>query len=273
MEETFNNAANYGRLEEVKTLLREQPSLDVNWKSQSGHTALHRASHNGHWRIVKLLLAHPAIDVNVKNVDGIPPFSYACENGHTEVLRVLLKDPRVDTTLVDDYEHTPLWQAARSGHREVIAGFIASERDLGDLEKKGEWEEEYHTAIEIATLENNTEVVTLLESFRANPTQTRHDVRVELGVLDEVAAEIFALTIFLCDDLLRLNSAALASIATSDPTTAATAVRFFVIAKKVPMELQMILCRRVVGSVKDNILSKDSEAAFKSLTEILRDGL
>ena len=31
------------------------------------------------------------------------------------------------------------------------------------------------------------------------------------------------------------------------------------------MELQMILCRRAVGSAKDSILSKDSEAAFKSL--------
>jgi len=35
------------------------------------------------------------------------------------------------------------------------------------------------------------------------------------------------------------------------------------------MELQMILCHRVVGSMKQNILSKDSEAAFKSLARIL----
>ena len=35
------------------------------------------------------------------------------------------------------------------------------------------------------------------------------------------------------------------------------------------MELQMILCHRVVGSMKQNILLKDSEAAFKSLAGIL----
>jgi len=35
------------------------------------------------------------------------------------------------------------------------------------------------------------------------------------------------------------------------------------------MELQMILCRHAVGSTKENILLKDSEAAFKSLARIL----
>jgi len=35
------------------------------------------------------------------------------------------------------------------------------------------------------------------------------------------------------------------------------------------MELQMILCRLVVGSAKGIILSKDSEAAFKSLALLL----
>ena len=35
------------------------------------------------------------------------------------------------------------------------------------------------------------------------------------------------------------------------------------------MELQMILCHRAVGSTKQNILHKDSEAAFKELARIL----
>jgi len=35
------------------------------------------------------------------------------------------------------------------------------------------------------------------------------------------------------------------------------------------MELQMILCSRAVGSMKQNILRKDSEAAFKGLAKFL----
>jgi len=108
--------------------------------------------------------------------------------------------------------------------------------------------------------------VSLLERFLANPVQTRHELRVMLGMLDELAAEVFALTVFLCDDLLQLRPAALA--ATPNPATTAT-TRFFTIASKLPMELQLILCRRAVGSMEQNILRKDSEAAFKSLARSL----
>jgi len=75
-----------------------------------------------------------------------------------------------------------------------------------------------------------------------------------------LAAKVFALTVFLCDGLLQPKPPALIS----NP-----AVRFFTIASKLPMELQMILCHRVVGSMKQNILLKDSEAAFQSLARIL----
>ena len=115
------------------------------------------------------------------------------------------------------------------------------------------------TALEIARERNNLEVVSALEKFLANPTQTRHELRVKLGVLDELA-EVFALIVFLCDKLVQFKPALASDSA---------AVRFFVIASKLPMELQMIVCHRVIGSTKQNILHKDSEAAFKSLAKIL----
>ena len=122
------------------------------------------------------------------------------------------------------------------------------------------------TALEIARKYKRTEVVTLLESFMRNPAQTRRELRVKLGILDELAAEVFALTVFLCDDLLQLKPAPLAST----PNPAATdALRFFTIASKLPMELQMIICHRAIGSMKQNILHKNSEAAFKALARIL----
>ena len=85
----------------------------------------------------------------------------------------------------------------------------------------------------------------------------------KLGVLAALAAEVFALTVFLCDDLLQLNPALVTTTAATD------AARFFTIASKLPIELQMVLCRRAVGSMMQNILRKDSEAAFKSLARIL----
>jgi len=85
---------------------------------------------------------------------------------------------------------------------------------------------------------------------------------VKLRLLDELAAEVFALIVFLCDDLLQLKPAFAATF--SPPG----AFRFLTIAAKLPMELQMVLCRRAVGSTKQNILRKDSEAAFKSLATV-----
>ena len=134
--------------------------------------------------------------------------------------------------------------------------------DLGDVKnKKGnDWDGQDYTALEIARFEGETDIVSLLEIFIADSAQTRHDLRVQLGMLDELAAEVFALTVFLCDDLLQLKPASL---------SAAEAATRFIFASKLPMELQMILCYRAVGSRNQNILHKDSEAAFKSLARIL----
>jgi len=89
-------------------------------------------------------------------------------------------------------------------------------------------------------------------------------LRKKLGLLDELAAEVFALVVFLCDDLFQPKPAAL--ISTSNP---AAVLRFVVIVRRLPMELQMILCHRVVGSRKQNILHTDSEIAFKSVARVL----
>jgi len=182
-------------------------------------------------------------------------------------VRLLLKDPRVDIILEDDNGRTPLWWASSNGNREVIEWLIASGRDLGDVRnKKGkDWDDKEYTALEIASEYERTEVVSLLERFLANPALTRHELRVKLGVLDELAAEVFALTVFLCDDLLQLKPAP----TTTTAAAAASASQFFTIISKLPMELQMVLCHRAVGSMKQNILHKDSEVAFKSLASIL----
>ena len=189
------------------------------------------------------------------------------------VVRFLLKDPRVDVTLDDNQGRIPLWCASLWGYCDVIEGLIASGRDLGDImNKKGNhWSDDKdYTALEIATEYKRTEAVSILERFIANPMLIRYEVRVKLGVLDELAAELFASTVFLCDDLLQLKLAShsVATFHTATATTAAT--RFFVIAKRLPMELQMVLSHRAVGSMRQNILHRDSEAAFKSLAMVLR---
>jgi len=266
-----------GRVEEVAAFLRDTPDLDVNFGDRERWTAGARrivpgqylAFYSRHIEIVKLLLAHPAINVNQQDTGGTTAFLIVCSTGAMPVVRLLLEDPRADVTLADSDGRTPLWRAARNGHHRVIEWLIASGRDLGDLEKKGKDEygnNQESTALEIASEHENSVEVSLLEGFMADPVGTRRKLQVKLGVLDELAAKVFAFAVFLCDDLLQLKPA----FTTMTPASAAAdAVRFFAIISKLPMELQMVLSRRAIGSMKQNILRKDSEAAFKSLARCL----
>jgi hypothetical protein len=251
VEKQLYNAILHDRLEEAEALLRDNPDLNVNWEDDDSWTALHRATRMNHAEIVKLLLVHPTIDVNIQIHTGLTPFSLGCLTDSVLVVKLLLNDPRVDISLTDNYGFTPLWYATCGEHLEVIELMIASGKDLGDINPKR------RSPMRNAIDRRNTEIVSLLRRFIANPTLTCHQVRVKLRLLDKLAAEVFALTVFVCDDLLRLKpSVCLAS-------------RFFTIAIKLPMELQMILCCRAVGSTKQNILCKDSEPAFLNLVKTL----
>jgi len=145
---------------------------------------------------------------------------------------------------------------AHFGHLDVIKWWIASgkEIDLGTPEDVDKTD-----AVGVAEEYDRTEVVALLERFKSDAAQTRHAMRVELGWYDEAAAEVFALVVFVSDGLLQFK----------DTTTTTPAVRFFKIITQLPLELQMVLCFRQVGSDKEIIPGKESEVAFKKLTEKL----
>jgi len=176
------------------------------------------------------------------------------------VVELLLKDSRVDIVLRDKYGDTPLWWASWNGHHEVVESLIASGRDLRNINKmKGKHRGRESTALDAARMSKKDNVVSLLEKFIANPTQTRLELRAKLGLL---AADLFSLTIFVGDNLLQLKPAPRSS-------NSASSRRFLAIALKLPMELQMVLCHRAAGSMKSHILRKDSEHAFKDLAKIL----
>jgi hypothetical protein len=113
----------------------------------------------------------------------------------------------------------------------------------------------YVDAIGLARGLNQIDIASLLERFKENPDQTRDDVRMELGVFKkELASGIFALVCFHSEDLLKSQRNI------SDPTE-----RFFMITRKLPMELQMIICHRVIDSPLDLVSVKDSDLALKAL--------
>jgi len=220
-------------IEDALSLLRGHPEMNVNQSHEDDiWTPLNIASFTGNVEVVELLLSHPDINVNWKNKDGRTSFGFGCMNGEVAVVELLLKDPRVDITLEDNNGCSPLWWASRWGYCDIVEWFIASGRNLGDVKnKKGTWWDVEYTTLDIARENHMDEVMSLLERFINDPAQTRHEVRVKLGMLDELAAEVFALTVFLCDDLLQLKPASDVAAAT---TASASTTRFFSIAKDCP---------------------------------------
>jgi hypothetical protein len=247
-EERLFAAVEEGDVGLVGQLLRECPRVDINWRKEARYSstaALPTACLSGDLQMIALLLTHPDIDVNVRTgFEGRRnPFSILCEKRHIFCLRFLLQDPRVIVS-----------PAAAENSLEIMMLLIASgkELDLGILEpEKGDGED--HEV---------PEGITLLERFRDHPEETRREARVVTGWFDEAASEVFALVVFLCDGILRVKE-----------ETQNVAARFFKIAQSLPLELQMVLCYRVVGSGAVNIPGAQREEAFRSLAPRIIFGL
>jgi len=254
MELKLWHAVERGGVEEVKEILRLNPTVKVNWENHQvfGHpVALHRACAAGRDSIVSILLAHPGIDVNQKNYYGNTPFRLAFANGHTSCVRLLLEDFRVKVNEPANDRSTPLLSASYWGHIEVIRWWIVSGREM-NLGTPGD---NFTDVIGQSKQKGKTEVATLLERFKENPMKTRFLMRLELGCYDEPAAEIFALVVFVSDGLLGITK----------DSIRIPAARILNIVSQLPLELQMVFCYRLVGSKKELIPGKETEAAFKDL--------
>ena len=166
MEKTFWDAAEDDKVEKMKSILRKNPSLNVNWMNEErkANAALHAACAYGHSSVVSILLAHPDTDPNLKERDGETPFKWACFSGSTSCVRLLLQDQRVIVNEPSDYGRTPLWQAANRGHLDILKWWIASGREM-DLWTPGD---SMTDVIGGAKKGGQTEVMTLLGRFKSD---------------------------------------------------------------------------------------------------------
>jgi len=94
--------------------------------------------------------------------------------------------------------------------------------------------------------------------------------------------------VFVCDELARIVADEVVTNSSANAATeglAAAAVgdykdqkaqrramqrarRFFIMATRLPIELQMLMCYRAAGSFKNTVLTRNSEPAFQSLATI-----
>jgi len=123
-------AAQDGNLSKLESIFSQKTSKvfsglfkgpNINWRDDSGCTALHLAALNGHKDIVIFLL-HTDASANIPDNAGSFPLHLAAFNGHHEVAKILLtrgpsKAQVNEPNMAGD---TALHVAAQYGHRHVV---------------------------------------------------------------------------------------------------------------------------------------------------------
>lgn len=250
-------AVSTGDLAAVNSLLDAHPELLNGCTGAFFMAPLHAACYAGHPHIVLALLSRPGIDVNLKEGPGATPLHRACGQSVVEVLRPLLDDPRVDVNARDEDGWTAMFWAAHFGTPATVKWLIGSRRDIDTTSRGRLGSGFWRTPRETAAKRERYEIEELLGDYEADPNLTRHLVCLELGLAAQTAAETCAAVVFLCDGLLRVKAGANQE-----------AARFFRLAQRLPLELQMMLCNRAYGVAKDGIPRADSEPAFRHLARV-----
>lgn len=273
-------------------VLLSHPRINVNIRDSHGYTPLHHACKKGYLEVAKLLLADTRVDVSaVSGVQKESPLHVAAGRNDVEIIKLLLSrpevnpqlqdeegrtalmlciwsipcflellcDPRVDANVVDDACNSALWYACYYGLLEVVELLMVMRWGLAADQKSvvGSMD-----ALAIAIDNGHSDVAAIMEVFTKDRERARRIINTKLGIFDRQAAATYASVVFLSDGLLKIAPA----VASEKGVNAA---RFFAIAEKLPLDLQMILSRRVADSVKQFVLSKDSEQAFKDLARTL----
>ena len=264
-ETVFMMACKEGLTEAVSMLL-ENPEVHTGCrKPYTGETAFNLACQKGQVAVVKLLLSHRRINVSKNTADEDTPLTAAIQAGQEEVTSLLLKDPRIDVNVCGRVGATPLCLAAHHGLLWAAQLILLHGRNV-DTQKRSKSfrnrtaSEIAHSGSVMGQLEKSEgdmkgKIAVWIDSFDIDPIATRQRLRELPGHRDPFISDTFALVVFMCDDLLRLRTADFGSPAS----------RFFHIARRFPIELQMVLCNRMFGSSRNLITSKNSEPAFLKL--------
>jgi len=254
MEQQLWFAAQKGKVGEVRRLLETHGRINVNWRDQFGWTVLHIACASDREFVLPLLLVHPDLDMNQRNDLEGTAFTLACRSGSACCIRLLVRDSRVSVNERDHEGYTTLFHVLLYGRLDTIKWMIACGKPLDLGEPGNPRTDAIGNAIKVGWVE----AADLLNRFRMSPAQIREEVRRDLGYYRELAVNLFALVIFVSDGLLQPKALE------GDHRT-----RFFAMAIRLPLELQMVLCYRGVGSLKTVILTADSETAFQNLSRLV----
>lgn len=246
-----------GASQRLGRFLRQHPK--VTDRCEGGRTLLHYACILGHADMVALLLRVPGVEVNAR-VDLETPLIFAAHYSNADCVRLLLEDPTVDVSLRSNqrwhhgYE-TALERAIACEVTDCIKWFLAlrspAENAIGRM---------HLSRIAASSMRP------LLQEYANNPVPVRLRLQFELGIVS--AAIVFSIVLLVSDDFFRIKSLPEMNDDLHDEGIKAqyvNAIRLLTISSKLPIELQMLLAHRAMGSAGDIVLQKEFDPAITHL--------
>ncbi len=147
------NAVKQSRNEDISRLL--ETSIDINYQSADGTTALHWAIHRDNDLVIELLIKK-GINVNLQDETGATALWVAVKNGNTDKVAQLLAAGADPNTPIESGE-TPLMTAADIGNLDIVTALLDANANVHAKESQAD-----QTALMWAVAEGHNEVASAL---------------------------------------------------------------------------------------------------------------
>jgi len=250
----------------VELLLADKRS-DPLRKDDRGYNGLHLACENGKIENVKLLIEDGRFDLNTENVHNETAFVLACRRGHSKVVKMMLENNWVDPNhLNKKWYSNPLytatffekpkivklllqnlpevssdcWKESQNIEALVLACNRKKRHILSTMLLSGKFHP-IHDKDQYLRTDKNP-FASLLKEYNRDPITVCSRLRAERGH----GGKIFVLTVLLCDDYFTIKK-------DSKPGSK----KFFKIIQKLPLELQMKICKNIYGEPGEIYRSDD----------------
>jgi len=138
-------AAAGGNNQALTSLLSSSSSatqnIDINAKTNHGHTAFMLAAYMGHVDLVQtfLLSSRGDLQIDARDAEDNTVLHFAAAGGHEQVVRLLSTAPGIDYNAVDYKGTTPLMLGSSRGHLDVVRFLLSLQlvdRDAKNIDGK-----------------------------------------------------------------------------------------------------------------------------------------
>jgi len=257
-ERALYEASKKNDWKQVEVLLQKKIPVDVNWNNarENNWTSLHIASRKGHVSVITVLLKHPKINVNILDNSDSTAFLNACACGKTDVVKLLLEDKRVNVNLPNRAKHPPIWFAVAFGYLMIVKWVLASNYEIKfDKSLK-----------DVTKARGYNEIASLLEQYTTKPKTIKARIKKELEQPEIYIGQVFAMIVLVSDEYYTFNqNPDDLEEDKEEYQRRMSVIRFFKLAIKLPMELQMIISHRLFGSCHSVVLTRFSEPTFEEM--------